>query len=267
MKIIRNIIAFILSCLLFLVIFILSISIVFNETVKKDLLPNIIRETIIKSIGNNNQTDMETIRNKMTTFTELDGFDDLVSYGVDEVIECKKDNRSVSDEAVNKFIDFIKKNKEKYQQIFDVEISDEQIESDEYKDGIRTFFNDEIKKLDIPVDNTTISIIKTYKNFTSNKYQIYLIIVGVLLIALLILVRWSWYKWLKDVSVPLLFAGVNIGLSCIAFKLLESFLISRFDISITIVNSQLIATVITEIIVGIILYVIYKVFDNKKEKN
>lgn len=267
MKVLRGILSFILSCLLFVVIFVLSISIVFNESVKKNLLPDIIRETIIKSINSNNQVDENTIRDKITTLTELDGFDELINKGIDEVIECKKDNRSVSDEAIDTFIEFIKKNKSKYEEIFDVKIEDNQFESDEFRDGIKSFFDEQIKRLDIPVDNTTLTIINTYKDITSSKYQIYLIIIGIILIVLIILVRWSWYKWLKDVSVPLLFSGINIGITCILFIALESFLKSTFGVSINIMSNKLIFIIVSEIILGLILYIIYRVIDKKKEKN
>ena len=267
MKIVRGILAFLLSCLLFMVIFILSISVVFNESVKKNLLPEIVREAIIKNIDNNNQVSSDVVREKMTTFTELDGFDELINVGIDEIIECKKDKRGISDKAVDTFIDFIKKNKSKYQEIFEIELSDEQMEAPEFRDSIKSFFSEQINNLDIPVDNNTYTIIQTYKKFTTRKYQIYLIITGILLIILLAIVRWSWYKWLKDVSVPLIFSGINIGLTFIAFTFLESFLKNNYNISINIVSNTLIAMIIGEIVIGIVIYVIYKIIDSKHEES
>ena len=266
MKVIRGVLAFFVSALLFISIFLLSVTIVFNEVVVNNLLPDIIREVLIKNVNENlNQTESESVRNKLTTLTELKGFDELIDTGITEIIECKRDNRDVSDEAVNKFIGFIKDNKEVYQTIFEVKLSDEQIESKEFKDSIKSYFSDEIRKMNLPIDNTTASIITSYKILLSKKYQVYLIILTVVLIILLILLRWSWYKWFKDVGAPLFFSGINLGLSCIFFRYIEQFIHDRFNITLSIMSNRLVTITIIEFALGVIFIIAYNIIKNYKK--
>ena len=264
MKVFKGIINFILGLLLFITVFILSISLVINITIKKNLLPTVIKEVLIKNINNNlNNEENENVRNKITTFIELDGFDEIIDVGVNEIIECKKDNRSVSDEAVDKFIEFIKKNKNKYQQIFEVEINDDELNSKEYRNNIKSYFNEEIKKIDIPVDNRVLSIVDILVKIVSNKYLIYLIIITVVLIILLMVINKSWLIGIKKISVPLIISSINIGITCILFRMLEMYLEEHANVHISIISNTIIIIMVSELILGILLIVLYKLLKKK----
>lgn len=284
MKIIKKIIRLILTFNLTILISLLILSL----TIKDALINEILYEGFKSTITSKNYSDgnVQTLDDIITEdgvitdnefvneILESPEIKDLVNRYLDKMINILADD-NISVDELNEFdleqdmINYIKENKEVLSEKTGIEITDEMIEKASKKIDER----DTKKVVKQTIENTRRNLtpkeknlIKLYLFLISLKLKIYVIIGIIINLVLIAILKSSLYKWLKNLSESMVLSGIGT----IIIKLsLEHFLynIIRTNKTIKLTNINILS--ITVLISGIVIYIIYKIIDNRigKEKN
>ena len=259
MKILRNIGLVLLSIILFADVFLFSASFVFNEMVKKKLVPEIIKEVVINQIAKDDEA--KEIKEGITAISNVKGFNELFDYSITEVFDCKKNNRGVSDEAIDKIFTFIIDNKKEIEEITKTPIDEQTLKSHESRTVIKQSINNTIRESNIPTDDYVINILNSYKYVTSDNTFIIYIIVFVVATIIIALLHWSWYKWMKDVSRPLIFVGLNVGLSYYLLNVFSKSIGSTYNVNIDLTSQSILYLMVGELSLGLAFFIGYTIIN------
>jgi hypothetical protein len=175
-------------------------------------------------------------------------------------------NYQVSDKTVDSILDFFAKHKDELSKISDHEITEEEIRSAETRENLTKALNDGFNSLGKDLGQTEKDIIKSYGTFTSKSFRIVLLVLIFVQIGLLVLIKWSPYKWMTTTGVTFVISGVFIGTSYLIAKILLSKVIVNDAKEISINPKIMLILAIVEISVGVILLIAKTVISNTLEK-
>jgi hypothetical protein len=196
----------------------------------------------------------------------LSGVDEVVGAVLKDVNGIRSGKQEgASDESIDAIINFIKNNKNFIEKYSNEEVDINEIESkrDEFKTSLNNLYGNLKVRDDSPISKA-VSIMGT---LTVNATKKNLTIILVILIALTIVVSWSYTLWIQLLGKNLVSAGV-IDLF---MYLLLSVVIPRIAVgtmNITVNATSILIIAISLIVSGILMQIIYKVLDKKlKEIN
>jgi len=251
----RRFLISILSTLLVLSISILIINMNFKNTLISGLLLN-----NFKSVFQDSNIDIDTselINDNSEVLEIFGGFMDTV---MEEVDDKNIDVNKIDDyDLEGKTIDFINNNRDSFEK-YGIDVDDQKIQ--EFSSKIKdSNISESVKKM---VNNTknemppgVQKIIKVYKIITSTSLKNILIISIIVNSLLIIILSFSLYKWMKPISVSMIFGGlIPIGISYITDKLTSSFFEFNIDINPIIKVSGIVT------IIGIVLLIVYFVINS-----
>lgn len=128
---------------------------------------------------------------------------DLINEFVDTVLEDISTGDTSDFDLGEKILDFVEDNKSEIEELIGEEIPMEKIEefanskevsefNEQYKEAIGTVSGN----IPAPVKG----IVKVIENFISEDFRNICLIVGVVLLVVIALLQWSWYKWIRTLG-------------------------------------------------------------------
>lgn len=260
-----------LTYILINLVFLLGISF----TIKGVLIDGIINSGIVKdvfssnfSIGNynsdidigNNNTFINDILENKEVSSKLSEDEDLkklvdnyVTLTINSVID---DNDNSEIDIEDDVINYITNNKSDIEKMTGKSITDEDIDKlkESFKDKeITKQYKDNISNTKNSFSEMAKSILKGYNFLISSKFKI-LVIVLILIVSLLIaLVKWSYYKWIKNLSYSFIIGGIsNIIIGLLGSYYVNNILKVSSSFVMPIINVGLIFSVF-----GLLVFVVY----------
>ena len=237
-----------------LIVLIIGLLTLFNYS-KKTIEGPVLTETVKKMVESNVPKDNEEVNKVMEEVSNLEGVDEIINSFVDDYTKGE-----ASDKTIDTIMEFIKKNEFTIKKMSSEEFDMNEITSNESREELKKNLNNTYKELNAgdtssPI-NTTITV---YSNITKYVTVRNAIIACAVLLTFIILLSWSYYKWIKSVSKILTSLGTMMLVTYVLSLVLMSFIEKLLHISIN--SNELLFIGISELASGIILNIIYKKID------
>lgn len=265
MNMFKKVLVLFFSLLLMVIVFFLVI----NCTLKDILVESIIKENIKTQVMEQLKTDGKIPDDeKVNEIMESEEISNLLDKYLDYTINGVVDEENLEDVDVERdILKFLQDNKEVLEKEIGAEITDQMINDAVEKLDTRELtksYKEAVKETSNNMTTSEKSLIKNFKYFLSEKFRIILIIAAVVTLLIIALIEWSFYKWLKSLSIALIINSICFMTSSFVIDQL-----AKATSNVTIKMSNLLVVGIGLLIGGIVCYIIYKVIDvvlKKKEE-
>lgn len=271
MKFIKKTILGILVLFLTGLIILFTISIDLKKVIVNGVIMEVVKyqiSTINYKEGNNEKdtifeytTDNEQI-NEILRSKEVQ---DLVTKYLDLTIESINDDDSLNEIDIEKdMMQYIRDNKSVLEEKIGMEITEEMIQKTEeqmQEQEVSKNLKEAIKETRNNLTEKQKKTLKGYSLLTSLKIKIILILLMIIDCTFLFLLQKDDYKWVYVIANSIFSAGVGILLMSVISKIIISKManIQILKLSILITHG------ITEIVIGLIIMISYKIINKKKE--
>ena len=271
-KFFRGLLVFLLSLILvgFINGFILSITI--EQVIQKDLITGVFKQAAIPSITNSIGLSEE----EQKAFEELmddEQVNDTLNEISSELIEALGDpNMEFDQSSLDGILDYFIENKDKLEELTGTEVDVSQIEefknSEEYKD-FGNQLTESIKESTSTMDNTSKEALQAYSYIISKDFRIACVIGVFVVLVLIALVQWSFYKWISTFGKALTTCGVGILIFALGANTLLRYFTKEYNFHFELNLGNIYFMGAMAIIIGILLIVICKIIQNmlKIKKN
>lgn len=260
--------------ILSIVLFFLTMTLVLSMSVKDIFQNNIIGAAVKEGIKEGTAEKSKSLNNDdLNKFINNIMDDPEMNNIIDSVISemtTYNTTHEVSDKTVDLFYNFVIKHKSDIEALANDELDFSKLDTEEgkkeFRDGIKNGLNEVMDENSIEGSDadTLIEGIKVYNTITSKQFIIGMVSVIIVIIGLIALVSWSYYKWLLPTGVVSIVSSIFTfiyygGLSLISAALKES-----VDFEITIASGVVLVSAIMLLMIGIAFIVLHSVL-NKKE--
>ena len=264
-KFLRGFALLILSFLLVNCISGIMLSITMEQIIQKDLITSLFAQTAVPQIASSiglDDKESEAIQEMM----EDEKISDTINQISSELMEALGDpNASFDQSTLDGFLDYFIENKDKLEELTGSEIDVEEIEkfkeSDEYKE-FGEELSESLKKSTAEMDSSSKSALQGYNVIKSNNFRFGLLGAAVVLLILIALVQWSFYKWLGTLGKALFTSGLCITIIGLGVNYFMDYLTQKIDFNIHINTGNILFMGIMSVIVGLLLVVICKIIKN-----
>ena len=271
MKFLKGFLTFILAVVLFVLIFALSLVFRTKSFVEKEVIVSTVNEAITNQIDTQDLTTEQ--RNLIDSLKKDKDTEKLIQKAVENFVEYKTEsNYYLKESDYNLLIDYITKHLDEINAVSDTSYSasevKEMLKYDEMKDGVNELFD---QLSDQMGDNETVdNVVRVYSKTTSNKTMILIGLGIVVTILAIVLINWSFIKWMLVVGIDLIISGALIGIIYILASMGKKLVVAEETIkpyieSININGFMFMA--VGEIVFGIVLIVIYSIIKKKGKKD
>lgn len=275
LKIIGNIlIGIILFCLIFALTFTQST----KKFLEKDLIMGVVKDRITNTIMEESGIVTDKSKELLNEMLDDNESNNIVRMIIDNFDSYQNDKRNfkISDSDVEKIYSYATKYKSTIVQISGDKIkniSDEEFKKIFSSENINKLANEIFSSIDNNIGDGVDIVIKAYSKATSKTAIIILISSIVFFTILLLLINWSWYKWMITAGICLIASGLLIGLVYVAGAIFNDVIVSVDFIKEAIGEINLNGYLIwglSELLIGILLIVMYGIIkskiDNKQYK-
>ncbi len=277
MKWIKKIGVGLLTLILINLICLLAIS--FN--LKKILINGIIKETITQQITKKDQQEgnfiiTEDILNEITDDEQIRDLlnspevEELINKYLDITIYSMIDENYLDEIELEKdMLQFLQENKESLEKKIGHEITDEVISNTkqqvEDRDWSRSY-KQTIQNASKSITSTEKTVLKGYKFLISKELRMIIIILIIIDIGLIALIEKSLFKWLKQLGRAMTVSGILLLVMCISVKIIIMKTMNFTSFHMESLQKTGIGMLISGIILIILLSIINKRIDKKKEE-
>ena len=263
MKILKGFAIAILCIIFSITMFGLTISISVKDIVQNQLLTTAIKSAVTENVTN--EEDKKVINEYVDKFTQDPELNELVDLVLRDYIEYTNSGKQVSDETVDKIISFLNNHKEEVAKFSNEDIDFTELNSQKTKDEIKKSINEGFQDVDSANAEVSVSeVLTVYTAATSNTYLFALSVVLVIIAALIALVSWSFYAWLKPVGITTIVTAVYTLIGYSLLTVLFTALASSEDVNISINGNTLLYAGIIEFVLGVVFVVIYGVLSKRE---
>lgn len=273
MKALRSVLYVIVAIILGLLINVFSFTLLLKNVVQDEIITNTIKTSIISGYLANNIKDIDKLTPEQKKMLEEilndNEINEVVNIVMDNYINYQGDSSyKISQNDVDKIKNYVVKHEDLIKQASGKEIDINEITKEITVENIDKNAKEVAKDLEeLPPEIKPV--ISSYKYATVGPLKMVLIGLIVVCIALLMLISWSFVKWMKATGVCLITNGVLITLTFIFIDGIKDLFLKAIDnkISLGNISFNLILIIgLVELFIGIALIVIHKLINKKSNK-
>lgn len=261
MKVLKNMAIGLLNFILFSLVFALVLSFSLKSFFSEAFVGDVVKEQLSTQLTDTLETDDSNIKEIL----ENEEINEFVNDYVNKTIEGVVDPSSLDDVDMSEdIISFVRENESKLEEQLGVDISVEKIEeliqSDKYQQ-LETDYKKAVESVSTSVPKSQKNLIKVYNFLLSTNFK--LIVSGLIAVILILLslLQKSLYKWLKYLGVSTMVSGIFVAIMGLVVSFIINSVVKGMSYNINFkVDYMLICALIT-FIIGIAIYVIYKIVD------
>lgn len=262
MKIVKKILSFILSIVLFILVLAFSLNLVIKGVVQKQIIGGVAKNQILNEYiekSDYENKDKEKIRKILDNPEALK----VANSVVDEyMVYAADNNHKVSKKTVDGIINFFIKNREKLNELTDSNVTEEELKSQETYNNIEKSLNEGFEDVNFDIGEQASNVIRIYSKLTSNNLQILIGISIIIVIILLMIIKSSLYKWMSTFGSSLISTGIMLCGLFFTLNLVVEAIKKKLEFEIEMNLKEVLTIGIIEIVVGII-FIITKIIISK----
>lgn len=264
-KFLKSLFVFLLSLLLIGFINGVMISVTIEQVIQKDLITSLFKQTALPSITGSIGLDEE----EQKAFEEMmddEEVTETINQISGELIEALGDPTVEFDQSsIDDILDYFIENKDKIEELTGSEVDISQLEefreSEEYKE-FGDKLTENIKESTSTMDQTSKDALKAYTYLISNDFRIACVIGAVIVLIIIALVQWSFYKWLGTLGKALTTSGVGIFIFALGANSLIRYFTREYHYHIELNMGNIFFMGAMTAIVGVLFIVICKIIQN-----
>ncbi len=275
MKVLRVLGSMLISFVLFVLLLLLPISFIAEDFVKNNIIRTAIKEAIEENNTKLSDSDMSEDQIEVVeNLFEDERVEEFFNIVLDKFSNYKygESTIEISDKEYDKFIDYINDHKKDIEELTGEEVDDEFIEEKLSQEEINKAFADMFKNMDKDLGESGeefANFFVGFSKFISSTFRIVLISIILVFIGLLMLINWSYIKWMIPTAVPAIIDGILIMLLFGIIKLSQS-VVSSSDSSVEMFKemnfNRILYIGLGEFVLGILLIVLYNIFKKRKHE-
>ena len=261
---------FILSSLLFLLVTILIFSINIKRVVNENIIVNLVKSTVVeesvKSLVDSDvaKEQIETIKEKLKTNKEVDELIDKYANITMDSLSGKDIGDINMEEDIKKFI---MNNKETIESELNVELDDSKIEKalDKASESgeLSKVYKEAMENAKSDMSDEAVTVMKMYSQLIRIQFQLFLCGGIVILVVLIGLLKDSVYKWMINLGVVSLIAGIINTVLFTLFSVFMKLSLSSVKTSIDISIYDNIIIPVGVVVLSIVLLIVYSILNKK----
>ena len=265
----KGLITYNLGSFLLVLIISLSCMVIAKSFAEKGVLVSAAKVAIIEGIVNNSNLS-ESEKNAITNITKDSDSTTIIKRAFENFFDyISSDDYNLTNDDYDFLMDYIIKYKDEMNILSESDYTESQIRDllpyDEANDLVKDSFDDMDGNMSSQDANKIVSI---YKKITSVNAKKVVIISMMVIVLLITLINWDFFKWIVVMGIDLVISGIFFG----SLYLLGLFLRSKASVSETLLAiikslniNVLLWTAILELTIGVLLIIGYKFI--KKNNN
>lgn len=260
MNVLRTFLKVIICLILIPIILGFTIILQTKDIVENQFIVEAVKQVFEKEIAN---SDFESA--SVDELINTKGANELIQTLFTEYSKYTEDNTyQVADEAAEMIINYCLENEEALEKISEEDLDFEELKTPEAKEEIRKSIDEAFRDINEDGNEELAMIVYGYAQVTSAKTLMTIGAVIAGLIALIILLSWSTYKWMTSVGVVGLVTGsITMGLYVVA-SALASVLKQELGFEVNVKLLLIIGAV--EFVLGLVLVISRSVLDKNAKK-
>jgi hypothetical protein len=269
MKALREFFIIILSFLLIGMITCLGVFVSFRNIVNTSIGGEVVKNMV--ATDDMSEEEKQKIDDAIDKVTSYKGTQEVIDSVLNDINSSSDGNITISDETLDKFIQLIEDNK---QELIDLGATEQDInelikdaKDPENRSKIQEGINAGYQELNVDTGNQSYNIIKTYSSIASPKAIIRLGTSIGIVVMLIMLLSWSWYKWIRPTSISSIIAGLNLLIVYYGIGAIVDWVVNDSDVSFNVDTSILRIVSHSVFFGGIAALIIYIVINNVMKKN
>lgn len=265
MKALRKIVLVLLNFVLFSLVFMLVFSFSLKNFFSEAFLSDIVKEKLSSELTSD--LDNESRIKEVLESEEANKFiDEYINKTLDGVV----DTSSLNDiDMGDDLLDFIRENKSRLEEEIGFSISmdkvEELLQSDSYK-KLEDSYKETVKKVSSSVPESQKKLIKLYNFLLSVKFKVIVSILIIIILILMSLLEKTLYKWLKYLGTTAILSGIFTAIMIGLAKIVLNCINENGSYNVDFSFDHMIACSVVTFIIGVVIYIIYKIIDNVNRK-
>lgn len=264
MKVVKGILSSIIGISLFAIIFALSFVYILRGILKDDVFGTLIENKVLTEYSEEESKDAKRAVEELIGKNEVS---ELAGDIIDEYIKYTKDeNYEVSDEIVDKIVEFCVANRKTIARISKEEVTEEKIRSDETRTNIKKSLNEVFPEIKKDIGENGDKILFVYNLLTGKLLKLSLFFAIVFLIVLLALINLSVYKWLTTFGITLIVSGIIYTSLYVLLMAVKEEVLRELNLDINLTPTIIIIIGGVELVFGILSIIIKRIIDRMNIK-
>ena len=265
MKVLKKIALVLLNFVLFSLVFMLIFSFSLKNFFSEAFLSGIVREKLSSELTSDLDDD-----SKIKEVLESEEANKFINDYINKTLDGVVDNSSLNDINISDdLLAFIRENKSELEKEIGVSIPmdkvEELLQSDSYKE-LENSYKNTVKEVSNSVPESQKKLIKLYNFLLSIKFKVIVSILIIIILVLMALLEKSLYKWLKYLGSATILSGIFIGIMIIIARIGVDYITENTSYNINFKIDHMIVCGVVTFIIGIVIYIIYKIIDNISRK-
>ena len=267
MKFLKHLGTFVVCLLLFLTIFGYTLILNVKDVVQHQLIAEVIKEAFPSKEGLNEE-ETKKINEIISTMTTSEDVDEIINNIIGEVDNLSK-GKSVSDKTLDMIIHYFSDHLEDINKITKQEYTLDDINSNETRENLKKSIEEVYKEISKDDSKVVVKTVTTYGKVTSKNSTLYVIGIVLVLLVLLGLINFSYYKWIKPFGIVMAVSGSIVSFIYLFFNVAYDFLVKNVNLDIKVDTRTILFYGVGEIVLGILILVVYSIITKiiKKNKN
>lgn len=187
---------------------------------------------------------------------------DLVTEFVETVLEDVSSGDINDFNLGEKVLDFVEDNKSEIEEVIGTEVPMEKVEKFAKSEEVSKFnaqYKDVVGKVTTKIPAPLKSAIKTVEKFISEDFRnSCLLVVGILLV-IIALLQWSWYKWIRTIGNTILGCGIFVFVIAFLGNIFSSLISNIIGMNTTLEFSKAVYSSLVSVGLGATLLIIYSI--------
>ena len=265
MKFLKHLGTFVVCLLLFLTIFGYTLILNVKDVVQHQLIAEVIKEAFPSKEGLNEE-ETNKINEIISSMTTSEDVDEIINNIIGEVDNLSK-GKSVSDKTLDMIIHYFSDHLEDINKITKQEYTLDDINSNETRENLKKSIEEVYKEISKDDSKVVVKTVTTYGKVTSKNSTLYVIGIVLVLLVLLGLINFSYYKWIKPFGIVMAVSGSIVSFIYLFFNVAYDFIVKNVNLDIKVDTRTILFYGVGEIVLGILILVVYSIITKIIKKN
>jgi hypothetical protein len=265
MKFLKHLGTFVVCLLLFLTIFGYTLILNVKDVVQHQLIAEVIKQAFPSKEGLNEE-ETKKINEIISTMTTSEDVDEIINNIIGEVDNLSK-GKSVSDKTLDMIIHYFSDHLDDINKITKQEYTLDDINSSETRENLKKSIEEVYKEISKDDSKIIVKTVTTYGTVTSKNSTLYVIGIVLVLLVLLALINFSYYKWIKPFGIVMAVSGSIVSFIYLFFNVAYDFIVKNVNLDIKVDTRTILFYGVGEIVLGILILIVYSIITKIIKKN
>ena len=254
-----------LSICLFFSLMTLMLSVSVKDIFENKLMVTAFKTGVMENVPEEDKKEVSKALDEVLKYPEVS---ELIDAVLNDYINYDS-NKGVSDKTIDLIMKFAVDHADDIKKISGEDFNINEIDTPENRQALREGMN---KVYDDNIENDSDAqsvkdVLKAYNDYTSDNYWKIMAGIVLLIISLIALISWSYYRWMQPVGIVSIIASVFTFLFYGGLYGINMLLKESTDMNLTVTSNVVLWFAIIEIVLGITFLIVHSNLLNRERQN